>query len=97
MCALRRHLDDIKKYVPEFIPEFIPEFVPEFVPEFGLNTDFYCGTNSGMNIFLCRLNGALFETSILAPHMVVQKYENISPNSLRVGTCRVRGKEQKYI
>ena len=33
---LRRHLDDIKKYVPEFIPEFVPEFVPEF----GLNTDF---------------------------------------------------------
>ena len=37
----RRHLDDIKKYVPEFIPEFVPEL--------GLNTDFYCGTNSGMN------------------------------------------------
>ena len=45
---LRRHLDDIKKYVPEFVPEFIPEFIPEFVPGFGLNTDFYCGTNSGM-------------------------------------------------
>ena len=42
---LRRHLDDIKKYVPEFVPEFIPEFVPEF----DLNTDFYPGTNSGMN------------------------------------------------
>ena len=47
--VVRRHLDDIKMYVPEFVPELIPEFVPEFVPEFGLNTDFYCGTNSGMN------------------------------------------------
>ena len=27
---LRRHLGDIKKYVPKFVPEFIPEFVPEF-------------------------------------------------------------------
>ena len=45
----RRHLDDIKKYVPEFVPEFIPEFFPEFFfPEFDLNTDFYSGTNSGM-------------------------------------------------
>ena len=42
---LRRHLDDIKMYVPEFVPEFIPEFVPEF----DLNTDLYPGTNSGMN------------------------------------------------
>ena len=41
---LRRHLDDIKMYVPEFILEFVPEVVPEF----GLNIDFYCGTNSGM-------------------------------------------------
>ena len=39
--AFRRHLDDIKKYVPEFVSEFIPEFIPEFVPEFDLNTDFY--------------------------------------------------------
>ena len=47
--ALRGHLDDIKKYVPEFIPEFVPEFVSEFVPEFipefvqefDLNTYFY--------------------------------------------------------
>ena len=42
---IRRHLDDIKKYVPEFVPEFIPEFDPEF----DVNTDFYTGTNSGMN------------------------------------------------
>ena len=41
IAFVSRHLDDIKKYVPEFIPEFIPEF--------GLNTDLYCGTNSGMN------------------------------------------------
>ena len=51
--TLRRHLDDIKKLVPEsvpeYVPEFIPKFVPEFVPEFDLNTDFYSGTNSGMN------------------------------------------------
>ena len=51
----RRHLDDIKKYVPEFIPEFVPEF--------SLNTNFYSGTNSGMNsgtnFSLCRLNCAL--------------------------------------
>ena len=47
--VVRRHLDDVKKYVPEFVPEFIPEFIPEFVPEFDLNTDFYLGTNSGMN------------------------------------------------
>ena len=45
IIPLRRHLDDIKMYVPEFVPEFIPEFVPEF----DLNTDFYSGTNSGMN------------------------------------------------
>ena len=43
--SVRRHLDDIKKYVPEFVPEFIPEFVAEF----DLNTDFYSGTNSGIN------------------------------------------------
>ena len=41
----RRHLDDIKKYVPEFVPEFIPEFLPDF----DLNADFSPGTNSGMN------------------------------------------------
>ena len=46
--ALRRHLDDIKKYVSKFVPEFIPEFAPEF----DLNTDFYLGTNSGMNFFM---------------------------------------------
>ena len=63
---IRRHLDDMKKYVPafipEFVPEFVPEFIPEFVPEFELNTDFYSGTNSGMNsgtnFFSCRLNCA---------------------------------------
>ena len=49
LSVLRRHLDDIKKYVPQFVPEFISEFIPEFVPEFDLNTDFYSGTNSGMN------------------------------------------------
>ena len=29
--------------------KYVPEFIPEFVPEFDLNTDFYPGTNSGMN------------------------------------------------
>ena len=48
---IRRHLDDIKKYVPEFVPEFIPEFIPEFVPEFDLNTDFYSGNKLWNELF----------------------------------------------
>ena len=32
-----------------YVPEFVPEFIPEFVPEFGLNSEFYFGTNSGMD------------------------------------------------
>ena len=57
--VVRRHLDDIKKYVPEFVPEFIPEF--------DQNTDSYSGTHSGMNsgtnFFMSsklRLKGAIF-------------------------------------
>ena len=60
--SIRRHLDDIKKYVPEFVPEFIPEFIPEFVPKFDMNTDFYSGTNFFMSCKL-RLKGAKIKGS----------------------------------
>ena len=58
--AIRRNLDDIKKYVPEFVPEFIPEFVPVYKSEFrsysGTNSGMNSGTNSGTYFFKCRLN-----------------------------------------
>ena len=70
-APFRRHK---KRYVPEFVPQFIPEFIPEFVPEFDMNTDFYSGTNFGMNsgtnFFLMSSKWHLSKDKIRWKHLV---------------------------